>query len=90
VFFGTPHAGPTNDLQVKFWRACVAIAQSIPGNVSNDVMEALKKGSLFSDMLYDNWRHQLEKYHYLSFYEGKGSVRTFSTHCKSFDSVSDT
>jgi hypothetical protein len=74
VFFGTPHAGPSNDLMTKFGKACVAIAQSMPWNVSNDIMEALKKGSLFSDVLEDDWKHQLGKYHFVSFYEGIGSV----------------
>ena len=78
VFFGTPHAGPTEDAKVKFGRVCASIAQSIPTNASNDIMEALKKGSLFSDMLQENWRHQLERYHIVSFYEGIGNVRNLS------------
>jgi hypothetical protein len=32
-------------------------------------MEALKKDSLFSDTLVDHFRHQLEDYYVLSFYE---------------------
>jgi hypothetical protein len=63
---------------VKFGRACVSIAQSMPWKVPNDIMEALKKGSLFSDVLYENWRHQLEQYHFISFYEGLGTVRSSS------------
>ena len=44
-------------------------------------MEALKKDSLFSDILVGDFRHQLEDYYVLSFYEtlpmGKlGLVRT--------------
>lgn len=79
MFFGTPHAGPTNDLKVKFGRACVAIAQSMPWKVFNDLMKALEKGSLFSDVLYENWRHQLEQYHFVSLYEGLGTARQLST-----------
>jgi hypothetical protein len=75
MFFGTPHSGPTDDLKVKFGRACVKIAQSMPWKVSNDIMEALKKGSLFSDILCEHWRHQLEQYQIVSFYEGIGNVR---------------
>jgi hypothetical protein len=37
-------------------------------------MEALKNGSLYSDVLKENWRHQLEKYRIVSFYEGIGNV----------------
>lgn len=57
MFFGTPHEGPTNDAKVKLGRTCVAIAQSMPGNSSNDIMETLKKGSLFSDMLQEHFRY---------------------------------
>ena len=80
VFFGTPHSGPTNDLKVKFGKACVAIAQSLPWSASNDTMEALKKGSLFSDILTEQFRHQLENYRILFFYEGFGSVSCYSFH----------
>ncbi|KAN0102725.1 hypothetical protein V8E51_011038 [Hyaloscypha variabilis] len=74
MFFGTPHSGPTDDLKVKFGKACVGIAQSMPWKVSNDIMEALKKGSLFSDILSEHWRHQLEQYQIISFYEGVGNL----------------
>ena len=37
-------------------------------------MEALKKGSLFSDSLQIQWRHQLDRYQIVTFYEGIGSV----------------
>ncbi|KAH9206067.1 hypothetical protein DL95DRAFT_397161 [Leptodontidium sp. 2 PMI_412] len=74
VFFGTPHAGPANDFKVKFGKACVKIAQSMPWKVPNDIMEALKKRSLFSEVLSEHWRHQLEQYQIISFYEGVGNV----------------
>ena len=37
-------------------------------------MEALEKGSLFSDVLQEGWRHQLSLYKIVSFYEGIGDV----------------
>ena len=37
-------------------------------------MEALKKGSLFSDSLQTQWRHQLDRYKIVTFYEGIGNV----------------
>jgi hypothetical protein len=46
----------------------------MPGNPSNDIMEALKNESLYSDILKETWRHQLEKYKIVSFYEGIGNV----------------
>ncbi|CAG8974636.1 hypothetical protein HYALB_00012104 [Hymenoscyphus albidus] len=74
VFFDTPHAGPTEDAKVMFGRICASIAQSLPTNPSNDTMKALKSGSLFSDVLQEGWRHQLERYRVVSFYEGIGNL----------------
>jgi hypothetical protein len=64
-------------MKVRFAKACVAIVQAIPGHPSSDLMEALRKGSLFSDLLQESWRHQLENYQIVSFYEGKGDVSGF-------------
>lgn len=79
VFFGTPHGGPGDGWQIKFGKASVRIAQSLPGRTSNDVMEALKKGSLFTDTLQDAWRHQLDHYQIVTFYEGIGEVKACIT-----------
>lgn len=38
-------------------------------------MEALKKGSLFSDALQNQWRHQIKQYQIVTFYEGIGDVK---------------
>ncbi|KAM0804081.1 hypothetical protein BDR22DRAFT_836735 [Usnea florida] len=61
-----------------FGKACVSIAQSLPGVKSNDIMEGLKKGSLFSDTLQSQWRHQLSHYKIVTFFEGIGNVRHVS------------
>ena len=74
VFFGTPHGGPSDDWKIGLGKASVKIAQSLPGITSNDIMEALKKGSLFSDALQNQWRHQLDRYQIVTFYEGIGTV----------------
>ena len=84
VFFGTPHGGPGSNWQVVFGKTCVKIAQSIPGKTSNDLMEALKRGSLFSDALQNQWRHQLKHYEIVTFYEGIGDVNSISTACFCF------
>lgn len=42
-------------------------------------MEALKRGSLFSDALQNQWRHQLGDYQIVTFYEGIGEVGVTST-----------
>ncbi len=77
VFFGTPHGGPGNDWKIAFGKASVSIAHSLPGVQSNDIMEGLKSGSLFSDALQSQWRHQLSHYQIVTFYEGIGNVRNF-------------
>jgi hypothetical protein len=82
MFFGTPHAGPNEDSKVKFGRACAAILQELPGNSANDIMDALKSGSLLSDVLYEGWKHQVHRYRIVTFYEGVGDVRLrFSLVC---------
>lgn len=40
----------------------------------NDIIETLKKGSLFTDVLTEHWRQQLESYQIVSFWEGIGDV----------------
>ena len=62
----------------------MSIAQSLPGVKSNDIMEGLKKGSLFSDTLQAQWRHQLSHYKIVTFYEGIGHVRQVS-----YDTISE-
>ncbi|KAI9807419.1 MAG: hypothetical protein M1833_000164 [Piccolia ochrophora] len=37
-------------------------------------MQALQHGSLFSDVLQENWKHQLNSYRIVSFYEGVGNI----------------
>lgn len=37
-------------------------------------MEVLERGSLFTDLLGEHFRHQLEQYKILSCYEGVGNV----------------
>jgi hypothetical protein len=67
MFFGTPHAGG-KDFLVKLGKTCARIMTAISTNPSNDIMQALQKGSLFSDILQENWRHQLNSYKIVSFY----------------------
>jgi hypothetical protein len=74
MFFGTPHAGPTEDAKVIFGKICARVANKIIGDPKNDIMQALEKNSLFSDVLQENWRHHLENYKIVSFYEGIGDV----------------
>ena len=73
MFFGTPHEGGKKPL-VKIGATAVRIANSLGFRSSSAIVEALKNGSLFSDMLKEAWRHQLKSYQIVSFWEGIGGV----------------
>jgi hypothetical protein len=66
AFFGTPHQGGNF---VKLGDIAASIVRGVLRNSTNTLMEALKKDSLFSDTLVDDFRHQLEDYYVLSFFE---------------------
>jgi triacylglycerol esterase/lipase EstA (alpha/beta hydrolase family) len=66
AFFGTPHQGGNF---AKLGDIAASIVRGVLHNPKNTFMEALKKDSLFSDTLVDDFRHQLEDYFVLSFYE---------------------
>jgi hypothetical protein len=76
VFFATPHHGGNfanvGDLAAN-------IARSVLWNPKNTFMDNLKHNSIFSERLRDDFRHQLEDFKILSFYEtkrlGPGLVR---------------
>jgi len=54
---------------VKLGRTSMAIVRGIFRDPPNDMMQALSHGSLFADVLQANWRHQLNLYKIVSFYE---------------------
>ncbi|KAA6414974.1 MAG: hypothetical protein FRX48_01725 [Lasallia pustulata] len=66
AFFGTPHQGGNF---TKLGDIAASIIRGVLRNPSSTFMEALKKDSLFSDALVEDFRHQLEDYHVLSFFE---------------------
>jgi hypothetical protein len=66
AFFGTPHQGGNG---AKLGQIAATIASVCLRNPKNTFLEALKKDSLFADDLVKDFRHQLEDYHVLSFYE---------------------
>lgn len=66
AFFGTPHQGGNF---AKLGDIVASIMRGVLQNPKNTFIEALKKDSLFSDTLIDDFRHQLEDYYVLSFYE---------------------
>jgi hypothetical protein len=63
---GTPHQGGSF---AKLGDIAASIARRPLWNPKNTFIEALKKDSLFSDTLVDDFRHQLEDYYVLSFFE---------------------
>lgn len=74
MFFGTPHAGGKDGL-VMVGRAAARIVNFLAYAPENDIMQAVRKGSLYADMLEESWKHQLHDFSITTFYEGKGDVR---------------
>ena len=66
AFFGIPHQGGNF---AKLGDVAASIVRGVLRNPTNTFMDALKRDSLFSDSLIDDFRHQLEDYYVLSFYE---------------------
>ncbi|RJE17497.1 Ankyrin repeat protein, partial [Aspergillus sclerotialis] len=69
VFFGTPHSGPARNMQIGLGMACARIARSLPFVPSSKIIEILEGEILFSDLLSESFRHQLNQYKILSCYE---------------------
>ena len=75
MFFGTPHKGGNGTL-VALGSLTARIATHLGFRERSDVVSALKDGSTFSDILQESFRHQLESYQIVSFYEKIGNVRS--------------
>lgn len=85
AFFATPQSGGDQTL-VNLGRIAVAIATTVGFSTKSDVLSTLKKGSVFSDIMAEQWRHQLESYDIVSFW---GDHDTVSDHALSFGEVSN-
>jgi hypothetical protein len=79
IFFGVPHAGG-DKAAVQLGRLASKIAQTILPGVSKDIMDALEDGSMYTDILKEMFRHQLENYFIVSFYERKEIGGVVSLH----------
>jgi hypothetical protein len=66
VFFSAPHRGGN---LVALGDIVAKISRTILQNPSNTFMETLKKNSALMETINDYFRHQLEDYAILSFYE---------------------
>lgn len=66
VFFATPHGGGNH---AKLGDIAASVAKGILQTPDNTFMEALKKDSMFAEGIIQDFRHQLEDFVVLSFYE---------------------
>jgi hypothetical protein len=78
VFFATPHRGGNH---AKLGDIVASITTTVLNNPSNTFMDHLQKDSFLSEDLQHLFKHQVENYHILSFYEtlhdSVGLVRVF-------------
>lgn len=73
LFFGTPHGGGNRSL-VALGSLVAQATTKLGFNEKSDIVQALKKGSVFTDILKENFRHQLMDYRIVSFFEKSGNV----------------
>jgi hypothetical protein len=76
VFMGTPHNGHTDSASIAFGKICTKIVKHVAGNTKKRSPKAVENGSVFSDILKENWRHHLERYQIISCYESLNEVGT--------------
>jgi hypothetical protein len=73
AFFATPHNGGDWRL-VRLGSLVSQIAMAAGFQQGDDVIEVLRSGSMFSDIMYEHWRHQLLEYDIVSFWGGLDKV----------------
>jgi hypothetical protein len=73
AFFATPHHGG-DWMLVSLGSVAAKIATAMGFQKGDDVLETLKNGSIFSDIMKEHWRHQLLKYDIVSFWGALDSV----------------
>ncbi|KAH6683908.1 hypothetical protein B0J14DRAFT_571676 [Halenospora varia] len=73
AFFATPHRGGNN---ATLGNIVAKIAKTVMWNPGNTFMDHLKKNSLFTENLTNEFKHQYEDYSILSFYETRGFKNT--------------
>jgi triacylglycerol esterase/lipase EstA (alpha/beta hydrolase family) len=73
AFFATPHNG--GDWKLLSLGSVVAkIAVATGFQQGDDILETLKSGSIFSDIMHELWRQQLMKYDIISFWGAYDNV----------------
>lgn len=73
AFFATPHHGG-DGMVVSLGGVVAKIATTVGFQKGDDVLETLKKGSIFSNIIQELWRNQLLKYDIVSFWGALDSV----------------
>ncbi|ORY68246.1 P-loop containing nucleoside triphosphate hydrolase protein, partial [Pseudomassariella vexata] len=73
AFFATPHSGRDSTL-VSLGGITTKIARTAGFQKGDEMLETLKSGSIFSDILQEHFRHQLDKYDIISFWGAQDSV----------------
>lgn len=67
AFFATPHRGG-HDMLLSLGGVAANIALYVGLKEGDNVIETLRKGGIFSDIMQEHWRHQLEEYNIISFW----------------------
>lgn len=76
AFFGTPHNGGSKAL-AKIGGVVAKIANDLGFQKGDNVLETLKEGSIFTDVMHEHWRHHLFKYDIVSFWGAFDNVSQF-------------
>lgn len=74
MFFATPHLGGQEAL-VGLGRTLAKIVNTVAMSPSNDLLDAVRSGTVFSDILREQWKEQMTDYRVYSYHEGEGQVR---------------
>ena len=67
AFFATPHHGG-DWMLVSLGGVVAKIATAVGFQKGDNVLETLRNGSIFSEIIQEHWRHQLLKYDIISFW----------------------
>jgi triacylglycerol esterase/lipase EstA (alpha/beta hydrolase family) len=73
AFFATPHHGGEGTL-VSLGSVATTIARTVGFQKGDDMLESLRDGNIFSDIMQEHWRHQLMEYDIISFWGALDNV----------------
>ncbi|CAH0021707.1 unnamed protein product [Clonostachys rhizophaga] len=73
AFFATPHHGGSEPL-VSLGKIVTKLAKISGFQKGDDVMNTLKGGSIFSDIIQEHWKNQQQNYDIISFWGGLDEV----------------